>query len=397
MTLLEQLKTGSHEIFDEVKNIRRHLHAHPELSKLEKETSAYICRQLDAYGISYKTFEKHYGILAQIEGLNPSSKVVALRADMDALPINEKNDVSYKSQNKGVMHACGHDAHTAILLGTAKLLNRFKTNFSGTIKLIFQPSEECYPGGAIMMIEDGVLNNPEVDVVIGQHVIPTIDSGKIGIKKGMSMASTDEIYITVKGKGGHAATPDLNTDPIAIGAQIITALQQIVSRKAPPHIPTVISFGRFIADGKVNIIPDEVNIEGTIRTFNENWRAEAHRHIEKITTDIASAFGATALVNIEKGYPFLVNDAALTERCTMAAQEMLGIENVEQMDIRMTAEDFAYFSQMKPSCFFRLGIKNTAIGITSNLHTATFDIDEEALITGIEAMAWMALKELDVV
>ncbi len=394
MSLKEKINTLAAVIFNEVVNNRRYLHAHPELSMQEKETAAFVCRSLQKMNIPYKTFDKHYGVLAIIEGKNPYKKVVALRADMDALPIKEESNKPYKSKIDGVMHACGHDVHTASLLGVANVLNQLKDEFSGTVKLIFQPSEEMYPGGAGMMIKDCVLKNPDVDVVIGQHVIPTIDSGKIGIKPGMTMASTDEIYITVKGRGGHGATPELNIDPVTTAAQILVALQQVVSRKAPPQIPTVLSFGRFTAEGKVNIIPDEARMEGTIRTFNEKWRAEAHQLITRIAQSIAEAFGAQVVVDIKKGYPALLNDNALTERCTIAAEDLIGKENVIEMDRRMTAEDFAYLSQLKPSCFYRLGIKNDTKKINSNLHTATFDIDEDALLTAVRVMSWLTLQEL---
>ncbi|MDD3876603.1 MAG: M20 family metallopeptidase [Bacteroidales bacterium] len=394
MELKEKIKKLSSEISNEIIAFRQHLHSLPELSLEEKETSLFVCEKLDEYGIEYKTFEKHYGVLGIIRGLEPNSKVVALRADMDALAIIEENNVPYKSKNHGVMHACGHDAHTASLLGTAKILNQLRNDFKGTIKLVFQPSEETYPGGALMMINDGVLQKPDVDIVIGQHVIPTIDAGKVGFKTGMSMASTDEIYITVKGKGGHGATPELNIDPVTIGAQIIVALQQIVSRNAAPQIPTVLSFGRFIAEGKVNIIPDEAKIEGTFRSFSEPWREKAHLLIKKSAEAIASGMGASAEVKIVRGYPFLVNNEALTIRLKKSAVKYLGADFVEDMDLRMTAEDFAYFSQNKPSCFYRIGIRNLSKGIVHNLHTSRFDIDEEVFPLSVGLMAYMAVSEL---
>ncbi len=394
MDIKEKINTISAKLFDQIVEVRRHLHAHPELSQQEKKTAAYICEFLKKVGIPYKTFDKHYGILGTLEGTQPESKVVALRADMDALPIHEHNKTSYTSQNKGVMHACGHDVHTAALLGVATILNNLKKYYSGTVKLIFQPSEEMYPGGASMMINDGVLENPKVDVIIGQHVLPSIDSGKIGFRQGMAMASTDEVYITVTGKGGHAATPDLNNDPVVSASHIILALQQVVSRIAPPKTPTVLSFGRFIADGKMNIIPDKVTIEGTIRTFNEAWRKEAHEHLKRITTSVANAYNTKANVRIEKGYPALVNHPELTKRCTEAAAEIIGKDHIETLDIRMTAEDFAYYAQLIPACFYRLGVRNEEKDIISNLHTDTFDIDEKALLTAMRSMSWIAYKEL---
>jgi len=382
-------------IHNEVVEIRRHLHAHPELSLKEKETAAFIAEKLTAYNIPFQTFANHYGIVADIKGKNPLTKVVALRADMDALSIKELNNVPYKSQNEGVMHACGHDVHMACLLGAAQILNKHKAHFEGSIRLIFQPSEETLPGGASMMIADKVLKNPDVQLIFGQHVMPTIDAGKVGVKAGQAMASTDEIYITVKGKGGHGATPELNTDPVVIAANLIIALQQIVSRKAPPSIPTVLSFGRFIADGKTNIIPDEVHIEGTLRTFDEDWRNKAHELILQACSATAAAMGAQTNVNIVKGYPFLINDHDLTKRFLNNATDFLGKENVQEIDLRMTAEDFAYFSQTIPACFYRLGIRNIGKGINSNIHTNTFDVDEDALITGVGLLCWLAIKELE--
>jgi len=394
MNILDSIKQYATQNHDEVIAMRRHLHAHPELSKKEKETAGFIISKLKEYNISYTTFAKHYGIVADIKGNNPDKKVVALRADMDALPIKERNNVAYKSENEGIMHACGHDVHTSSLLGTAKILNAIKNQFEGTVRLIFQPSEEMYPGGASMLIADSVLKNPDVDVIFGQHVLSTLDAGKVGVKSGKSMASTDEIFITVKGKGGHGATPDLNIDPVVIASNIIVALQQIVSRKAPPEIPTVLSFGRFIADGKTNIIPDEVYIEGTLRTFNEGWRSKAHDLVRQICTSTAQAMGAEALVKIVTGYPFLVNDDLLSKRFKDYAVQYLGKENVLDIDLRMTAEDFAFYSQKVPACFYRLGIRNLEKGINSNIHTATFDIDEKALEISTGLMCWLAVKEL---
>ena len=393
--ILDTIKKHAAQYYQEVVEMRRYLHAHPELSMQEKETAAFIKLKLKEYNISFNDFLSHYGIVADIKGINPKKKVVALRADMDALSIKELNESSYKSKNEGIMHACGHDVHTASLLGTAKILNNIKDQFEGTIRLIFQPSEEMYPGGASMLIADGVLQNPDVDVIFGQHVMPTIDSGKVGVKSGKAMASTDEIFITVKGKGGHAATPELNIDPVVIASNIIVALQQIISRKASPEMPTVLSFGRFIADGKTNIIPDEVNIEGTLRTFNEECRSKVQELVRQICTSTAHAMGAEAFVRIERGYPFLVNDPTLTQRFKDSAIQYLGKDNVLDIDLRMTAEDFAFYSQKVPACFYRLGIRNIEKGITSNIHTATFDVDEKSLETAMGLMCWLAVKELD--
>jgi len=392
MSLIEKIKSLSSEYLDEVIRIRRHIHARPELAFDEYQTAAYIAAKLDEYGIPYTKGIAKTGIVGLIEGKKAEGKVVALRADMDALPMHELSDVAYASQNRGVMHACGHDAHIASLLGTAKILNQLKAEFEGSVKLIFQPSEEKFPGGAFVMIEEGVLENPVPEVIVGQHVLPTLEAGKIGLRPGKYMASTDEIYITVIGKGGHAATPELNIDPVLIASHIVVSLQQIVSRKANPSIPTVLSFGRMIADGRTNIIPDEVILEGTFRTFNEEWRAKAHSLITEMANSIAVAMGAQCSIRIDKGYPFLVNDDKLTARVKDFAGEYLGTENVVDLEMRMTAEDFAYYSQRLPACFYRVGTKNPLKNEVKNLHTNTFDIDESSLETAIGTMAWVALK-----
>lgn len=392
--MIQEIKELTKEIIHEVIEIRRFLHSNPELSFEEKQTSTYIAGKLRDYGIEFRDKIAKTGIIGMIQGKNPGKKVIALRADMDALPIQEKNDVVYKSQKEGVMHACGHDAHTACLLGAAKILKQLSGQFEGTIKLIFQPSEEKFPGGALAMIKEGVLKDPSPASIIGQHVLPSLQAGKVGFKTGKYMASTDEIYLTVKGKGGHAATPDMNTDCVLIASHIIIALQQIVSRNASPEMPTVLSFGRIMGNGQTNIIPDEVKIDGTFRTFNEKWRAEAHNKITQLAQGIARSMGGECNVFIDKGYPFLVNDKEITEKAFNWAKEYLGQENVVELALRMTAEDFAYYSQKIPGCFYRFGVRNAKKGITSNLHTSTFDIDEKSLETGTGLMAWLAIKNL---
>lgn len=396
MNLKDAIKNLSAAYETDIIAFRRHLHAHPELAMYEKNTAAFVIEKLKEYNIPYKTFPTHYGIVADIRGNNPGSRVVALRADMDALPIKQMNDVPYKSLTEGLMHACGHDAHTAALLVAGKILNELKTQFDGTIRLIFQPSEEKYPGGATMMLADGALSNPDVQLIFGQHVMPTLDSGKVGVKAGKAMASTDEIFITVKGRGGHAATPDLLIDPVLIAAEILLSLQKIVSRNAPPEIPSVLSFGSVQADGKTNIIPDEVHMAGTFRTFSEAWRAKAHKLIAQTAAHIAEAAGAGADVRIDRGYPFLVNDEQLTHRFKQHAADYLGKDNVLDIELRMTAEDFAYYSQQIPAVFYRLGTRNEAKGITANIHTNTFDIDEEALKNATGLLCWLAVSELSV-
>lgn len=393
--LQQHIKSLAKQFNKEITDVRRHLHMHPELSFEEFKTSAFIQNKLAEYKIPYKADIVKTGILATIEGKNPQKKVIALRADMDALPITEANKVDYCSQNNGVMHACGHDVHTSCVLGAAKILNELKGEFEGTIKLIFQPGEEKLPGGASLMINEGVLDNPRVESIIGEHVQPSIEAGKVGFKNGLYMASTDEIYVIVKGRGGHGATPHLNIDPVLISAHIIVALQQIVSRAAQPNLPTVLSFGKVEANGATNIIPNEVKLEGTFRTFDEKWRAEAHVKMKKMAEGIAESMGGSCDFVIDKGYPFLVNDESLTDHCRSWAKEYLGEENVEELDLRMTAEDFAYYSQKASACFYRLGTGNKEKGITANIHTPTFDIDEKALETGMGLMAWLAVRELN--
>lgn len=372
---------------------RRHLHAHPELSFQEHQTVAFVAAKLDELGIAYKPMATT-GLVALITGDKPSDQVVALRADMDALPIQETNEVAYKSTNAGVMHACGHDAHTASLLGTAAILQQLKAEFGGTIKLIFQPAEELLPGGAKQMIQEGVLENPKPQAVLGQHVMPFIETGKVGFRSGKYMASTDELYVTVKGKGGHAAQPQQNIDPVMITAQILVSLQQIVSRTANPNTPSVLSFGKVQANGATNVIPNEVKLEGTFRTMDEAWRAEAHIRMKKMAEGIAESMGGTCEFEIRKGYPFLVNEEKLTAQAKQYAEDYLGKENVLDLDIWMAAEDFAYYSQVADACFYRLGTRNEVKGITSSVHTPTFDIDENAFAISTGLMAYIALKRL---
>lgn len=391
--LKEKIQALAESIHNDVVSLRRHLHQNPELSFAEYQTSAFVKSQLDTLGISW-TAMADTGVVALIKGDKPSDSVVALRADMDALPIVEVNDVPYKSKNEGVMHACGHDVHTSSLLGVAKVLQALQPEFGGTIKLIFQPAEEKLPGGASIMIKQGVLENPKPQAVIGQHVMPLIDAGKIGIRSGKYMASTDELYVTVKGKGGHAAQPQQNIDPVLITSHIIVALQQIVSRISDPKLPTVLSFGKVIANGATNVIPNEVQLEGTFRTMDEEWRAEAHRRMKKMAEGIAESMGGTCDFKIVNGYPFLVNEEQLTGRVRNFAVEYLGAENVEDLDIWMAAEDFAYYSQAADACFYRLGTRNEAKGIVSSVHTPTFDIDENALKTSVGLMTYTALRQL---
>lgn len=395
MSLLKSIQHEAAELLQESIQHRRHLHAHPELSYQEKETSIYVQKQLEKIGIDYKGGIADNGIVALIKGNKPESKVVAMRADMDALPIFEKNDIPYKSKNEGVMHACGHDAHTSSLLSAAKILNNIKDQFSGSIKLIFQPAEEVFPGGASIMIKEGVLENPTPSGIIGQHVLPSMDAGKVGFKSGNAMASADEIYIQVKGKGGHGAMPHLTHDPIAISATLISSLQQLVSRSANPLDPCVLTFGKIEGLGATNIIPEEVKLEGTFRAFNEKWRYKAHELLKQQCKSIGEAFNATIEIEIRVGYPVLICDELLTQRAVEASKEYMGEENVLDIPARMGAEDFAYYTHHTKGVFYRLGTGNDKLDTRHGLHTPQFNIDESSLEHGAGLFAWLALQELE--
>ncbi len=395
MSSIQLIQEKAKALLPELIQIRREIHQNPELSFQEFETQKRVEDYLqNKLGLTTKRLA-NTGVVALIEGKNPQKKVVGLRADMDALPIVEVNDGRpYRSKNEGVMHACGHDVHTTSLLGAATILNEMRNEFEGTIKLVFQPGEEKLPGGASLMIADGVLNDPKVDVMIGQHVMPLLNTGKIGIRKGLYMASTDELYVTVKGKGGHGAIPNLAVDSVLIAAHIVVALQQIVSRNANPAMHSVLSFGKVIAQGATNVLPDEVKMEGTFRTMDETWREEAHKRMIKMAQGIAESMGGSVDFEIKRGYPFLKNDETTTEICQQAAEEYVGSENVKPLDIWMAAEDFAYYSQEVPSCFYRLGTRNEEKGTGVSVHNAKFDVDEDALEQGAGLFAYMAIKHL---
>ena len=399
--IINKIKNLASKHSEEVIAIRRHLHQNPELSFEEIKTSAFVCSILDKYEIKYKKGFVKTGIIALIEGKNPEKKTILLRADLDALPIEEKNDIPYKSQNSGVMHACGHDAHTASVLGTAIILQELTTEFEGTVKIMFQPGEELLPGGASLMIKEGVLQNPKVDVAFGQHVFPNMEVGKVGFRKGMYMASTDELHITITGKGGHAAMAGEYNNPIIVAAHIITEIEsqfpfiidkEGVARNVNNGIPTVIAFGKVEAKGATNVIPESVYLAGTFRTMDEIWRASVKEKITEIIQIICKKYKCTASINIENGYPFLINDETLTEQAKQSAILYLGKENVEDLPLRMTAEDFSYITQAVPSCFYRLGTANKEKEITSGVHTATFNIDEKALELASGLMAWMVVN-----
>jgi len=394
MELKEKIKQLAQKYHQEVIEIRRHLHQFPELSYQEVKTGKFIAEKLKEYNIPHEHGWAENGVVALIKGKNPEKKTIALRGDIDALPILEANEVSYKSKNQGVMHACGHDVHTSSLLGTASILQNLRQHFSGTIKLLFQPSEERVPGGASLMIKDGALKAPDVKAIFGQHVMPYFDTGKIGVRSGMYMASADEIYLTVKGKGGHAAHPAYFVDPVMITAQMLVSMQQVVSR-SDPRIPSVLSFGRIIAEGATNIIPDTVEVHGTLRAMDETWRKKALQQIRDIAHNTAKMYGGEVEVDIRLGYPMLYNDEALTNRARTYIADYVGEENIIDMDLWMAAEDFAWYTQEVPGCFYRLGTRNEARGIVHGLHTPRFDIDEEALRTSTGLMAWIALNQLE--
>ncbi|KPM49749.1 M20 metallopeptidase family protein [Jiulongibacter sediminis] len=394
MDLLEKVKGLAKDFSADSVAIRRHLHANPELSFEEYKTSAFVAQKLREMGLEPQEGVAGTGVVAMVKGKNPDKKVIGLRADMDALPILEANEVPYKSKNEGVMHACGHDVHTTSLLGTARILSQLKDDFEGTVKLVFQPGEEKVPGGASLMIKEGVLENPRPFGMIGQHVAPNLPVGKIGFREGMYMASTDEIYLTVKGKGGHGAAPDQCIDPILIASHIIVALQQIVSRNRKPTNPSVLTFGKIVGLGATNVIPNEVKIDGTFRNMNEEWRAKGLELIEKMAKTMAESMGGSCEVYIGHGYPYLENNPDLTRKMRSYATEFMGAENVVDLDLWMAGEDFAFYSQVIDSCFYRLGIRNEEKGIISGVHTPTFDIDEGAIEIGMGLMAWNALREL---
>lgn len=392
MSLKDEIKKIASEIKDDVLIKRRYLHQNPELSFKEFKTSAFIKNSLDELGIPWIPVADT-GVIATLQGNQITGKTVALRADMDALPIQEDTDLAFKSINQGVMHACGHDMHVASLLGVAHILKRLEKKIDGSVKLIFQPAEEILPGGAIKILQEGVLLNPKVDAIIGQHAMPSIESGKIGIRKGLFMASMDEIRIKIRGKGGHGAEPHNNNDPVVAASSIIVMLQQIVSRYNNPKTPTVLSFGKINANGSTNIIPDTVSMEGTFRTMDERWRKEAHKKITDIVKSIASGLNCECYVDIRKGYPSLHNCATLTDEIHSYMKEYIGDVNIIEPDIWMASEDFAYYAQNFNSCFYLLGI-GYRDRTSSALHTPTLEINEESIETSMGLMSYLALRYL---
>jgi len=388
--MIAKIKQLSESIFNEVVSIRRYLHKNPELSFKEHKTSAFIKSVLIAWNIPFTEDIADTGIVVLLKGNNPSLKTIALRADFDALPIVEENEVDYCSVNNGVMHACGHDAHTASLLGAINILNTLKADWEGSIKCIFQPAEEMLPGGAQQMIKEGVLENPKVEKMLGQHVFPDLELGKVGFRPGKYMASTDELHITIIGKGGHAALPEKYNSPLLAAAKLITVLGEF-SKKEKDR-PCVLAIGFIEGLGSTNVIPEQVKLKGTLRAMDEDFRIRTHEKILAIASGIAEAYSLTIDFDIRKGYPCLVNDEAVAKKSIVFAKEYMGAENVIDLPIRMTAEDFSYYSHQVPSCFYRLGTANKSKGITHGLHTSRFNIDESSLKVGMGLMAYLAIK-----
>jgi amidohydrolase len=392
--LKEKIRQLAKEYAPETIDFRRHLHAHPELSYKEFQTSAFVQEKLKALDIPFE-IKATTGVVGMIKGKNPDRRIIALRADMDALPIREENKVPYKSQNDGIMHACGHDAHTSILLGASKILQELKSEWEGTVKLIFQPGEEKNPGGASLLIKEGILHNPTPQAIFGLHVHPGLETGKFSFRSGPSMASADEIYITVKGKGGHAATPHLTVDTVLVASHIVVALQQVISRNKNPFSPSVLTISSFQGGFTTNVIPSEVKLMGTFRSMDESWRFQAHKLIQRICKGIGQAMGAEIDVLVDVGYPVVNNDEKLYPVALKKAEEFVGRENIQETEIRMGSEDFGFYTQEIPGCFYRIGVMNELKGITSNVHTPTFDIDESAIEKGMGMMAWLGASIYD--
>ena len=386
--MIEKIKSLAKQYAPEFIDIRHHLHANPELSYQEFETSKFVQQKLKDFEIPYE-IKATTGVVGLIKGKNPDKRIIALRADMDALPIKEENNIPYKSKKDGVMHACGHDVHTTCLLGAAKILNELKSDWEGTVKLIFQPGEEKNPGGASLMIKDGVLENPKPSAILAMHVHPGLETGKLSFRSGKVMASADELYFTIKGKGGHAASPHSTIDPILISSHLIIALQQLISRNNNPFNPSVLSITSFQGGNTTNVIPDEVKLMGTFRAMNEEWRFKAHELIRKQATDLVHSMGGELDLHIDVGYPAVHNNEQLNEMAKKKAEEYVYADRVEETELRMGAEDFGYYAQQIPACFYRVGVMNIEKGITSGVHTPTFNIDENAIETGIGIMAWL--------
>ena len=384
----EKIKSLARQYAPEFISIRHHLHANPELSYQEFETSKFIQQRLEGFGIPYEV-KANTGVVGMIKGKNPGKRIIALRADMDALPIREANNVPYKSKNEGIMHACGHDVHTTCLLGASRILQELRDEWEGTVKLIFQPGEEKNPGGASLMIKDGVLENPKPQAILGLHVNPMLETGKLSFRPGMAMASADELYFTIRSKGGHAASPHLTADTLLVASQLVVGLQQVISRNRNPLTPSVLSITSIQGGHTTNVIPSEVKMMGTFRATDETWRFKAHELIKKIANGLVTSMGAELEMHIDVGYPALYNDENLNAVVRKQAEQFMGVENIGETELRLGSEDFGYYSQLIPGCFYRLGTGNKAKGITSGVHEPTFNIDEDAIEIGIGMMAWL--------
>jgi amidohydrolase len=386
--LKQKIQELAKSFSDEFIAVRRHLHTHPELSYVEYETSQFVQAKLNEWQIPFE-IKATTGVIGLLKGRNPEKKVIALRADIDALPITEENDVPYKSLRNGIMHACGHDVHTSVLLGAAKILNQLKDEWEGTVKLIFQPGEERNPGGASLLIKEGVLEHPKPEAIFGLHVHPALPIGKLSFRGGKVMASADEIFITIRSKGGHAAAPHTTIDTILVASHLVVALQQIISRNRDPFSPSVLSITSFQGGHTTNVIPSQVKLMGTFRAMDEAWRYKAHDLIRKQATELVHSMGAEIEMNIDIGYPTVYNDEKLNAIARRQAETYMGLENVSETELRMGSEDFGYYSQVIPGCFYRLGVMNQEKGIVSGVHTPTFNVDERAIEIGMGVMAWL--------
>lgn len=390
-----KINSLSETVFSYVCEAYKYLHAHPELAFQETETAAYIQAQLSEMEIPFRANIGTTGVLAVLKGKNPSKKIIALRADMDALPVDEATDLPYKSQNPHCMHACGHDSHVASLLGVAKVMSQLKNEFEGTILFIFQPGEERHPGGARLMLEDGVFDEYTPSVILGQHASVDYPVGTVAFRAGQIMASADEIHLTVKGLGGHGALPHLFNDTVLCASQILVSLQQIRARLCHPLTPMVLTFGKFIADGSTNVIPHEVRLAGTLRTFDEAWRTKCKEHVQRIATETALAYGCTCELELSDGYPSVSNDPEVTANAIRFATELVGAARVGELEVRMTGEDFGFFTQKYPASFYRFGIKGESNPDCGGLHTSTFQIDLETFKTSVSVMSWLAWRNLE--
>ncbi len=386
---LKNIRFLADQHYDMLVRWRHDLHRHPELSFEEHHTHQYLCDQLDQLGIHDLQTVAGTGLMARIEGKNPTGKTLVLRADMDALPVEEENDVFYRSQNAGVMHACGHDVHMTCVLGAARILEDIRDQWEGTVILLFQPAEEKVPGGALQVVESGLLAGYHPDLILGQHVDPTLEAGTVGYRPGKYMASTDELYLTVAGKGGHAALPDKVTNTPYVAARILTGMEDLVEKESPAGFPSVLRFGKVEAAGATNVIPDKVSMEGTFRTFDETWRNTVHHKITALAKETADQYDAQATLEIRKGYPVLENDPAATSGAMNFSASFLGKDKIIPLELRMTAEDFAYYSRIAPSLFFRLGVTAPEQNTIHHLHTSRFDIHEPVLSLGAGHLAWL--------